>query len=314
MTIVQLHYLITIASCGSLSGAAETLYVSQPTISTAIKELENELSLTIFHRHSKGVTLTPEGADFLRSAKELYLQYEDLMLAYKDEGTRKQKFAVSMQHYSFAVKAFVELAKSFDMSRYEFAIRETQTREVISDVRDLKSELGILYLSEANHKPMKKLLQSANLRFYPLIECQAYVYLWREHPLAQQPAISFEELADYPCLAFEQGDDSAFYLAEEILSTNEYPQIIRANDRATMLNLMIGLNGYTLCSGIISQELNGSEYVAIPFAESPDCPNSTMEIGYIMRENMQLSQMGKRFLTALRSELGLEPVKETIGE
>ena len=238
-------------------------------------------------------------------AKQLYGQYEGIMERYGKNGSLKKKFGVSTQHYSFAVKAFVDMAKKFDMSKYEFAIRETRTAEVISDVGTMKSEIGVLYLSDFNRKSLEKLMRSAGLEFRHLIDCQAYVYLWKGHPLAGEESISFRQLAVYPCLAFEQGDNSSFYLAEEILSTNDYPQIIRANDRATMLNLMIGLNGYTLCSGIICDELNGNDFLAVPFQDDEINHNSTMEIGYIVRKNTILSRMGELYVEALKRYLGI---------
>lgn len=306
MTLQQLHYIITISETGSLNKAAELLYVSQPTLTSAVKELEKELGLTLFHRSGKGVTLTNDGTEFMLYAKQIYGQYEAVLERYGKIGACRKKFGVSTQHYSFAVKAFVDMAKAFDMSKYEFAIRETKTAEVISDVSNLKSEIGILYLSEFNRKALQKLFRSSNLEFHHLIECQAYVYLWKGHPLAKEKEISFEQLKDYPCLSFEQGENGSFYFAEEILSTNEYAQIIRANDRATMLNLMVGLNGYTLCSGIICEELNGSEYLAVPFRDDEQNQNCKMEIGYITRKDTILSRMGELYLEALQEYLNAE--------
>lgn len=305
MTLTQLNYIITIARTRSINRAAEQLYVSQPSLTSAIKELEKELGITLFYRSGRGVTLTGDGEEFLQYARQLYGQYETILEKYKENGTLKKKFGVSAQHYSFAVKAFVEMAKQFDMAKYEFAIRETKTGEVIRDVSSMRSEIGILYLSEFNRKSLEKLLRSAGLTFHHLIDCQAYVYLWKEHPLAKEASISFGQLQDYPCLAFEQGDDSSFYLAEEILSTNEYSRIIRANDRATMLNLMVGLNGYTLCSGIICEELNGNEFAAVPFRDDTDNPNSVMEIGYIVRKDTIPSRMGELYIEELKKYLGI---------
>ena len=301
MTLTQLNYIIVIAETRSINKAAEQLYVSQPSLTNAVQELEKELGITLFHRSGRGVTLTNDGAEFLLYAKQLYGQYEDMMEKYGKGGARKKKFGVSTQHYSFAVKAFVEMARKFDMSEYEFAIRETQTADVIRDVSTLKSEIGVLYLCEFNRKCMEKLLKSAGLVFHHLIDCQAYVYLWKHHPLAGEESIGFGQLADYPCLTFEQGDNSSFYFAEEILSTNEYPRMIRANDRATMLNLMVGLNGYTLCSGIISEDLNGNEFVAVPFRNDEVNHNSVMEIGYITRKNTILSRTGSLYVDELKN-------------
>lgn len=306
MTFTQLNYVLAIAETKSMNRAAARLYVSQPSLTSAIRELEKELGITLFHRSGKGVTLTNDGAEFLLYAKQIYGQYETVLEKYGKGETCKKKFAVSTQHYSFAVKAFVDMAKAFDMSRYEFAIRETKTSEVIDDVSTMKSEIGVLYLCDFNRKVMEKLLRTANLEFHHLIDCQAWVYLWKGHPLAKEEAIRFEQLDGYPCLSFEQGENSSFYLAEEILSTNEYSQVIKANDRATMLNLMVGLNGYTLCSGIICEELNGSNYRAVPFLADEQNPNGIMDIGYITRKNTLRSQMGERYIAALKTYLGIE--------
>lgn len=294
MTLTQLNYLITIAETKSLNKAAEQLYVSQPSLTNAIKELEKELGITLFYRSGRGVTLTNDGTEFLLYAKQIYGQYESVLEKYGKGGSYKKKFGVSTQHYSFAVKAFVDMAKEFDMSKYEFALRETKTMEVISDVNTMKSEIGILYLSDFNRKAIEKLLKSYDLEFHHLVDCQAYVYIWKDHPLAKEASISFAQLNGYPCLSFEQGDNSSFYFAEEILSTNEYSQVIKANDRATMLNLMVGLNGYTLCSGIICSELNGDEYIAVPLHT-----DERMNIGYIKRMEMPLSRLGEKYVEEL---------------
>lgn len=303
MTLIQLKYMITIAETHSLNKAAELLYVSQPSLTNALKELEKELGISLFYRSGKGVTLTNDGAEFLLYAKEIYTQYEHILQKYKKGGSYKKKFGVSTQHYSFAVKAFVDMVKVFGMSKYEFSIKETKTKEVIEDVSTLRSEIGVLYLCDFNRKAMLKLIHNANLQFHSLIECQAYVYLWKQHPLAKEEYIRFEQLEGYPCLSFDQGDGSSFYLAEEILSTNEYSQVIKANDRATMLNLMVGLQGYTLCSGIICEELNGSDFVAVPFKEDDENLNSVMEIGYVTRKNMILSQMAEHYIEAMKQYL-----------
>ena len=306
MTLQQLNYIITISEIGSINRAAEKLYVSQPSLTSAIKELEKELGIVLFNRTGRGVTLTAEGVDFLPYARQVYGQYLNLMEKYGKGGERKQKFGVSCQHYSFAVKAFVEMVKAYDVTKYEFAIRETKTLSVISDVAQMHSEIGILYLSDFNRKAMLKLLNANGLAFHHLINCNAYVYLWKGHPLAGRRSIGFEDLAPYPCLSFEQGDDSSFYYAEEILSTNDYPRSIKTTDRATSLNLMTGLNGYTLCSGIICEELNGSDFIAVPYEADSDNPNSIMEVGYITKNNAILSAMGERYVAEIKRYLGIE--------
>lgn len=303
MTLQQLNYVITITETGSFNKASELLYVAQPSLTSAVKELEKELGIVIFHRSGRGVTLTNDGAEFLLYARQLYQQYEFISQKYGENGTLKKKFGVSTQHYSFAVKSFVELVKRFNTAEYEFAIRETKTKEVIDDVSTLKSEIGIIYMSNFNRAAITKLLHAKDLEFHELTSCRPYVYLWRGHPLAKCKAIRFSQLNDFPCLSFEQGDNSSFYFAEEILSTNEYARTIKANDRATMLNLMIGLNGYTLCSGIISEELNGNDYVAIPFEDEDHDTSDRMVIGYITKRNMLRSQMGELYIQELKCYL-----------
>lgn len=303
MTIQQLYYVITISETGSLNKASEVLYVSQPSLSSSVKELEKELGISIFHRSGRGVTLTNDGAEFLLYARQMYQQYEVILQKYGKLGSLKKKFGISTQHYSFAVKSFVEMVKKFNTAEYEFAIRETKTKEVIEDVSTGKSEIGIIYMNDFNRMAITKLLFTKDFEFHELAVCNAYVYLWRWHPLAKHNSIRFEELNEYPCLSFEQGDNSSFYFAEEILSTNEYARTIKANDRATMLNLMVGLNGYTLCSGLICEELNGTDFVAVPFEhENPD-EADRMVIGYITRKNMPLSVMGELYIEEIRNYL-----------
>ena len=268
-----------------------------------MKDLEKEIGITIFRRSSRGVELTNEGADFLVHARQIYQQYELLRDKYTGSVDIKRKFAVSTQHYSFVTKAFVETVKKYDTRKFDFAIRETKTADVISDVGRLRSEIGVLFESDFNRKAINKMLRDNDLDFTSLIDCRAYVYLWKDHPLAGEESISLSMLKDYPCLSFEQGDQSSLYLAEEILGETEYPRTIKATDRATMLNLMVGLNGYTLCSGIICEELNGSDYVAIPFKEDRNHRNAKMTIGYITKRHSVMSDIGETFINEIKGYL-----------
>lgn len=306
MTIQQLKYVIGIAETGSFNKAAEKLYVSQPSLTSTIHDLEDELGITIFNRTGRGVTLTNDGQEFLTGARQVYLNFLNLSEKYSDDSNIKKKFGVSTQHYSFAVKSFVEMVKDFNTNEYEFAIRETKTKEVIEDVASLKSEIGILYLSDFNRKPIESLLKSKGLEFHHLIDCKAYVYIWKGNPLAKKKFITFSDLSEYPCLSFEQGDGESFYFAEEILSTEEYNRTIKANDRATMLNLMIGLNGYTLCSGIICKELNGSDFIAVPFKDEDDKINRVMQIGYITKKNFTMSTIGEKYIQEVKAYLNIK--------
>lgn len=303
MTLQQINYVLTIAEKGSMNKAAESLFISQPSLTKAVRSLENDIGITIFTRSRNGMIPTKDGIEFLKYARQLH-QMSDIIINKYNQKKMKRKFAVSTQHYSFAVKAFVETVKNFDTKNYEFAIKETKTYNVLHDVADWKSEIGIIYLSSYNNEVLSKIMLENDIVFEHLIDCKAYVYLWRNHPLASKESICFEDLSDYPCLSFEQGDNSSSFFAEEILSEQEYPRIIKANDRATMLNLMIGLNGYTLCSGIICEELNGSDFIAVPFIGNEQHENSVMEIGYIHKSGTPLSDIGEIYIKEIKKYLG----------
>ena len=290
MTLQQLRYALTIAGCGSMNEAAKRLFLSQPSLSETVKELEQEIGLQIFMRSNRGIIITPEGEEFLGYARQVIDQYGILKARYVEK-QRKEKFSVSMQHYTFAVKAFVETVKKAGMDSYEFAANETTTYDVMENVRNFKSEIGVLYLNDFNEQVLMKIIREKGLEFEELFACDTYVYLWSGHPLAGQSVISMEELDEYPCLSFEQGSYNSFYFAEEVLSTYQYKRLIKANDRATMLNLMVGLNGFTLCSGIICEELNGSEYCAVKLKS-----NEEMSIGYLYRKGVAISLLGQKYL------------------
>lgn len=299
MTLQQLRYVIEVAKTGSMNVAAKQLFVSQPSLSMAIRELENDVHISIFERTTKGVVITAEGEEFLGYARQIINQVELLEDKYIEAGQIKKKFGVSAQHYSFAVKAFVEMVKGFDMDKYEFAIREARTHDVIYDVVTGKSEIGILYTNDFNEKVLNKIFKDNQLEFVHLFTCEGYAYLWKNHPLAGKKVIALEELQDYPCLSFEQGDNNSFYFAEEILSTYDFKKTIKSNDRATNLNLMVGLNAFTLCSGIICEELNGSDYIAVKLAKEV-----TMDIGYIKRAHMNMSEIGELYIEEIKKYVG----------
>ncbi|MCD7882635.1 MAG: LysR family transcriptional regulator [Lachnospiraceae bacterium] len=294
MTLQQILYAVTIADMKSMNKAAAALYVSQPALSSAIRELEEELHVELFIRTNRGIMVTPAGTEFLRYARQMSEIQRLIEERYTDRAVKKE-FSVSTQHYSFAVEAFIELAKEFGMDEYEFAIHETRTSTVIENVRNYRSEIGVLYLNDFNEKAMRKIFIENEVEFSPLFQCGISVYLSKSHPLAGHERIAFDDLKPYPCLSFEQGDKNSFYFAEEVLSTCEYSQIIKADDRATMLNLMVGLNGYTLCSGIICEKLNGDQYTSVPLIT-----DDRMEIGYIKRKSMPLSLLGEQYLALLK--------------
>ena len=295
MTLTQLKYVITIADTHSMNEAARTLFISQPSLSQAVRELEEEIGIILFNRSNRGVKITPEGEEFLGYARQVTEQCRLLEDRYIEKKNSKKRFSVSMQHYTFAVKAFVEMVKQFGMDEYEFAVHETKTYEVIENVENFRSEIGILYLNDFNRAVLTKLFQESELEFHAIIDCGIYVYMWKGHPLAGKEEIALKELDDYPCLSFDQGINNSFYFAEEVLSTYAYKRLIKANDRATLLNLMVGLNGYTLCSGIICESLNGSDYCAVKLKSE-----ETMTIGYLKRKGVALSPLGQKYLEEIR--------------
>ncbi len=295
MTLTQLKYVITIADTNSMNEAARMLFIAQPSLSQAVKDLEEEIGITLFNRSNRGVKVTPEGAEFLGYARQVTEQYRLIQDRYIEKKNSKKRFSVSMQHYTFAVKAFVELVRQFGMDEYEFAVHETKTYEVIENVKNFKSEIGILYLNDFNRAVLAKLFQESELEFHELFNCGIYVYMWKGHPLAWQEEIGLEELDEYPCLSFEQGENNSFYFAEEVLSTYAYKRLIKANDRATLLNLMVGLNAYTLCSGIICENLNGSDFCAVKLKSE-----EIMTIGYLKRKGAALSTLGQKYLDEIR--------------
>ena len=294
MTLQQLKYALTIADCGSMNEAAKQLFISQPSLSETMKELETEIGLDIFLRSNRGIVITPEGEEFLGYARQVTEQFGLLQSKYIDKKV-KEEFSVSTQHYTFAVKAFVETVKQIGMEQYEFAVHETTTISVIENVKNFKSEIGVLYENDFNEKVLNKMFKENGLEFVELFSCDTFVYLWSGHPLAKQDVITMEELDEYPCLSFDQGKNNSLYLAEEMKSTYEYRRLIKANDRATLLNLMIGLNAYTLCSGIICEDLNGNDYKAVPLKET-----EKMRIGYIKRKGAKVSHIGELYIEELK--------------
>ena len=288
-----------VAETGTITEAAGKLYISQPSLTNAIHELEKEMNLVIFNRTNRGISLSKEGEEFLGYARQVLEQASILEDKYKGKGGGKKQFCVSTQHYSFAVNAFVDLIKEYGQDEYDFSIRETQTYEIIEDVAHMRSEIGILFLNDFNEVVLHKILKLNDLKFHKLFVAKPHVFISRRHPLADHKVITNEELEAYPYLSFEQGEHNSFYFSEEIFSASERKKNIRVRDRATLFNLLIGLNGYTVCSGVIDKKLNGKDIIAVPLADESD-----MRIGYITHNKAVLSRIGMTYLEALEKYLG----------
>lgn len=295
MTILQLKYAITIANSGSFREAATRLFVSQPALSTTMKELEEEIGIQLFERTNKGIRVTKSGEDFIIYAKEAVSQYKIIEDRFIDKDKNKSHFSVSMQHYVFAVHAFSSVVKRYKSEKYVYAVRETQTDKVLDDVRDLKSEVGIISYSKNNVKVLKKLLRDYGLKFVPLLIRETYVYVWKEHPLADMEELSLNDLTQYPCVSFDQNSDNEFYLSEEALGDYDFDKLIRTSDRATSAELMTSLNGYSIGTGnMVDSQALKEGFIAIKLKEE-----DPLTIGYIVKINHQLSDIAEQYIQEL---------------
>lgn len=301
MTLQQLRYLIQAAECGSISLAAKQLYISQPSLSKAIAELEQEMGIRFFLRTNRGVQLSEDGTKFLSYARQVVEQADLLEHQYKAGPPVRRVFAVSSQHYSFVVNAFVELVREYGEDRYEFTLRESRTSDIIEDVRTKRSELGVLFLSNFNREVILHILQNDDLQFSSLFLAEPHIFVSRSNPLAGNSSVTMEDLLPYPRLSFEQGINNSFYFSEELFSTAESPKNLIVTDRATLFNLLIGLNGYTICSGILSSDLNGDDIVAIPLES-----DEQMEVGCISAKGRPLSAVSRRYLEHLKNYIEME--------
>ena len=298
MRIQQLQYLEKIVESGSINEAAKALFLSQPSLSNAIKELEQEMDLQLLVRQKSGVSLTNEGREFMIYARQILDQVKLMEAKYKQHTVRKQAFSVSAQHYAFVLHAFVDLIKQVDAEEYQFTLRETETQNILEDVMSFKSSLGILYLNKFNRQVLTKLFKEKKLKFTPLFKAKPHVFVCRDNPLAQKSSVKLRDLEDYPYLSYEQGQENSFYFAEEILSTLNRKMHIKVSDRATIFNLMVGLNGYTISSGIISSELNDDKIIAIPLEV-----DDMMTLGYLMPQQVEPSPITRQYLDLLRANI-----------
>ncbi|QCR31174.1 LysR family transcriptional regulator [Lysinibacillus sp. SGAir0095] len=298
MTLQQLKYVIEVARSRSINKAAQNLFISQPSLSNALKELEEEVGITIFLRSNKGIQITPEGSEFLGYARQVVEQAELLENRYTKTNSPQQHFSVSAQHYAFAVSAFVRLLKDYDIEEYEFSLRETKTYEIIDDVKNLRSEIGILYVNEFNKKVIHKFLREGNLQFHELFTAKPHVFISSANPLSAKEYVTLSDLDPYPYLSYEQGDYNSFYFSEEILSTLTRPKNIRVTDRATLFNLLIGLNGYTISTGVISHKLNSKDIIAVPLMV-----DERIHVGYITHKNVTNSTLANTYIQYLKESI-----------
>ncbi|MBR3339884.1 MAG: LysR family transcriptional regulator, partial [Lachnospiraceae bacterium] len=295
MNINQLKYVLEVASSSSMREASTKLFVSQPALSASIHELEEELGILIYERTNKGISLTDAGREFLSYAKKAVGQYEVLEERYHSRDSGKEHFSVSTQHFNFPIKAFTDVIREMKPDKYIFSIHETKTREVLEDVRSLKSEVGIVSFSGSNEALIKKFFRDYQLDFNPLMKRDTYVYVWKGHPLAEREEISIEEMEDYPFISFDQSDDSNFYLTEEAMADHDFDKMIKSDDRATSMEIIAELGGYSIGTGMLSGDdviLQG--LVGIKLKEE-----DPLTIGYITRKGSTLSEYGRKYIEEL---------------
>ena len=296
MTLKQLRYAVVVADVGNITEAAGKLFIAQPSLTSAIRELESEYGIQIFNRSNRGIEVTAEGEEFLGYARQVLEQADLIEERYTGSISGKTRFCVSSQHYSFAVEAFVELLKAHGGNKYEFHMRETQTYDIIDDVSHLRSEIGILYLNEFNETVIRKTLRDNDLIFEPLFKAKPHVFIGNTSPLAKKKYLTLDDLKPYPRLSYEQGSHNSFYFSEEILSTADCDKELIVKDRATLFNLLIGLNGYTICSGVINEELNGPNIIAKPLKV-----DDYMQIGYILPARIHPSFLTEEYIRFLKN-------------
>ncbi|HGD4205887.1 TPA: LysR family transcriptional regulator [Streptococcus agalactiae] len=298
MRIQQLQYVIKIVETGSMNEAAKQLYITQPSLSNAVRDLETEMGIQIFIRNPKGITLTKDGMEFLSYARQILEQTALLEERYKGDNTSRELFSVSSQHYAFVVNAFVALFNGTDMTQYELFLRETRTWEIIDDVKNFRSEIGVLFLNSYNRDVLTKLFDDNSLIATTLFTTTPHIFVSKSNPLANRKKLSMKDLEDYPYLSYDQGLHNSFYFSEEMMSQIPHPKSIVVSDRATLFNLMIGLDGYTVATGILNSKLNGDEIVAIPLDV-----DDVIDIVYIRHDKANLSKMGQKFIDYLLEEV-----------
>lgn len=296
ISLQQLKYFVEIAKAGSINQAAEGLYIAQPTLSKAMKELESEVGTSLLKRTSKGISLTTDGREFLGYARQVLEQSDLLETRWLNKKPSRKLCAISTQHYAFAVNAFVNMVKKTESNEYEYTLREARTYEIIEDVKTLRSELGVLYKNNYNEQVIDKILRENQLVFHALFVAKPHVFVSSTNPLAERAFVTLKDLENFPRLSYEQGEHNSFYFSEEILSTVYAKKDIKVGDRATIFNLMIGLNGYTISTGIVSRDLNGDHIVAIPLAVE-----DSIEVGWISPKAAQVSTQAKLYLSELKN-------------
>ena len=296
MTVQQCRYALEIAKQGSFNEAAKNLFVAQSSLSSSIKALEEELGITVFDRVSNGVLLTEEGAEFIRYATQLVEQHDFVLKRYSYQQS-SQKLYISTQHYDFVADIFGKLLWETKAESYQFALRETQTYQVIREIETAYSDIGVLAIKGNDDGIMKRYLHKKGLLFTPFLKAFPHVFVRKKHPLAKEKSLCYHQLKEYAYVSYEQGEHHNSFFTEEIMNSFS-DKHIEISDRASLMNVLLSTDCYTVGTGIMPSALNNGNIVSIPLDSE-----EFYTIGYILHGNKKITPLMERFI-ALLMELG----------
>lgn len=296
MTIQQCKYVLEIAESGSFNEAAKRLFIAQSSLSLSIKSLEEELQIKIFERAENGVCLTKEGSEFIRYARGMVDQYDFIVQRFTQR-QRGECLSVATQHYDFVADIFGKLMNEIKEEAFDLALREMKTYEVINETETAYCDIGILAVKSNDVGIMRRYLGKRGLQFTAVREAGPHIYLRRGHPLCESPLITAGMLSDFPYVSYEQGKHNVPLFAEEIFHTGGNKRV-EISDRASLMNVLLATDSYTVGTGIMPSLLNEGRIVSIPF-ESDD----SYLIGYILRKDRTPSALTTRFTEMMQKGL-----------
>ena len=293
MTIQQCKYVIEIAKSGSFNEAGKQLFVAQSALSSSIKQLEKELGIKIFERSKNGVRLSMEGAEFVRYAEQLVDRSDFIQNRYGGFADYK-KLHIATQHYDFVAEAFCKFLTSTKEKKYDFSIRELKTYQVIYEIEKAFCDVGILAIKDNDFDVMTRYLDNKGIVFNEFLQSPPHVYVRKEHALAKRKQISYDDLIDYPYLSYEQGARNSSFFTEELVDGFKANKRVTISDRATLMNVLLTTDSYTVGTGIMPSALNGGKIVGIKIASQ-----SFYRIGYVLRKGESVNELTTAFIREL---------------
>lgn len=296
MTIQQCKYVLTVVKTGSFNEAAKQLFIAQSSLSVSIKSLEQELDIKIFERSGNGVYLTDEGAEFVKYAAQICENSDFVTERYKKEISKK--LYIATQHYDFIADIFGNFLNSIKSTNYRFSIREIETYNVIRDVETANSDIGIIAIKDGDFDVMKRYLSKKNLRFTPILEVKPHVFFRKQHPLSNSEKLSTSDLKEYPYVSYEQGEHGSSFFTEELADISYIDKHIEISDRATLMNLLMLTDAYTIGTGIMPSALNKDDIISVPFES-----DEFYIIGYLLNEERKVSAITNEFIQLIEKTL-----------